>query len=148
MYKILENVELPKIKKKYPNRKRMSDEEKIKRQKERSIKYNKSRTKEHIREHNVKSYHRLKNENPEKLQKLRDKVKVYNKKKLEEIAGRPKSDLCEVCNQPGKICFDHCHNENKFRGWICDSCNRALGHAKDNPEILRSLALYLEKSKI
>jgi hypothetical protein len=62
-----------------------------------------------------------------------------------ERAGRPKPELCELCGLPGKIFFDHCHLSGTFRGWICLNCNCALGHAKDNPELLRKMADYLEK---
>jgi len=59
--------------------------------------------------------------------------------------GRPKA--CEVCGLPSKrICFDHCHKTGRFRGWLCTGCNTALGMAKDNPETLRKLANYLEKT--
>jgi hypothetical protein len=61
-------------------------------------------------------------------------------------AGRPRPQTCEICNATGKICFDHDHKTGKFRGWICENCNRALGHAKDNPEILYRMSEYLRKS--
>ena len=70
--------------------------------------------------------------------------------KLEKLAGRPRPNACEACGgPPGKrpLRFDHCHNEQTFRGWICDGCNLALGHAKDSPERLRKLADYLERSR-
>lgn len=86
------------------------------------------------------------------------KAKKYNKlngypssklrvKKRETLAGRPKPDKCDICNKEHKkICFDHCHKSGKFRGWICSNCNSALGYAKENIEILKSLILYLGKT--
>ncbi|WP_109613540.1 endonuclease domain-containing protein [Pseudaminobacter salicylatoxidans] len=65
-------------------------------------------------------------------------------RKLAELAGRPKPISCDVCGAGGKICFDHCHISNAFRGWLCHHCNLILGHAKDDPTILRKLATYLE----
>lgn len=41
------------------------------------------------------------------------------------------------------LCIDHCHTTNKVRGLLCGGCNKALGHVKDNPEVLTKLALYL-----
>jgi Recombination endonuclease VII len=61
-------------------------------------------------------------------------------------AGRPKPSICELCGNPGRIVFDHCHASGAFRGWICDPCNQALGLVKDNPELLRKMAAYLERS--
>ena len=45
--------------------------------------------------------------------------------KLENIAGRKRPELCEICGKKGKICFDHNHETGKFRGWICVKCNIA-----------------------
>lgn len=73
------------------------------------------------------------------------KMRVYHKIKMERRAGRPKPDLCEACGKTGKICFDHCHERNVFRGWICDSCNVTLGRMRDDIKALRDLANYLER---
>lgn len=74
---------------------------------------------------------------------------------LEIIAGRPRAANCEVCGnvnsnkaQPVPTVFDHCHVTGHFRGWICNGCNTALGHVKDNPETLRKLADYLDNFKM
>lgn len=62
----------------------------------------------------------------------------------EAIAGRPKPDLCEICNtNEFRIVWDHCHTAGHFRGWICDRCNRVLGLVKDNANLLQQLAQYL-----
>jgi hypothetical protein len=39
---------------------------------------------------------------------------------------------------------DHSHITGKVRGIICDLCNRGLGYFKEDAEILRSAATYLE----
>jgi hypothetical protein len=65
-------------------------------------------------------------------------------KELEEIAGRPRPEKCEICkNDREKICFDHDHKTGKFRGWICVKCNTILGKVKDSPKLLQSLIDYL-----
>ena len=66
----------------------------------------------------------------------------------EAIAGRPRPGACEQCGRGGKICFDHNHATNKFRGWLCHKCNMILGCANDSPAILRKLAAYLEHPKV
>src|SRR5882672_392929 len=62
-----------------------------------------------------------------------------------EVAGRPKPNKCEICSDNEfRIVWDHCHERGHFRGWICDRCNRVLGIVKDNANILKALAHYLE----
>ena len=93
----------------------------------------------------------------EKREKLREanrkwakeNLVSYRLRKKEEIAGRPRPEFCEICQSPatqcrwGKLAFDHCHQTGAFRGWICYRCNTILGHAHDDPEILRKLIDYL-----
>ena len=70
------------------------------------------------------------------------KPKAINKEKR---AGRPKSKQCEICGVEDKIVFDHDHQTNKFRGWICNNCNWILGLAKDDKERLSLIIKYLNK---
>jgi hypothetical protein len=39
---------------------------------------------------------------------------------------------------------DHCHTAGKVRGILCQVCNTALGKFRDNPEIMRRAANYVE----
>jgi hypothetical protein len=80
-----------------------------------------------------------------------DYVRQWTKKKREashvRLAGRPKPAACEVCGRTNKrIHYDHSHLTGEFRGWICLGCNIAVGQMEDNPEFLRKLADYLERS--
>lgn len=61
---------------------------------------------------------------------------------------RLKTEICELCGKDGIICFDHDHVTGNSRGWLCKSCNSALGFAHDNPAILINLALYLRQRSI
>jgi Recombination endonuclease VII len=63
----------------------------------------------------------------------------------EKLVGRKKPKRCDVCKKPGRICFDHCHTSAMFRGWLCLTCNLALGHVKDDQCLCQSLAEYLER---
>lgn len=61
---------------------------------------------------------------------------------------RPKPKCCEVCGDDKvRIEFDHCHERGIFRGWLCSHCNIILGHARDDPNRLRKLIAYLERTK-
>jgi hypothetical protein len=90
----------------------------------------------------------------------------YNKNKshYRKLSGLPEptrlyptDGKCEICGNPetwngrGReikdLCLDHCHETNKFRGWLCSACNLMLGNSKDNPDTLRNGAIYIEKHK-
>jgi hypothetical protein len=43
--------------------------------------------------------------------------------------------------------WDHDHKTGKFRGWLCHSCNAALGLLKDDPERIAKLLNYIERVK-
>ncbi len=70
--------------------------------------------------------------------------KIYN-----ELAEKQEWK-CKICSQPhelgqfSRLVVDHCHKQGGVRGLICQGCNMALGNAKDNPDILRKLADYLD----
>lgn len=57
---------------------------------------------------------------------------------------------CQVCSKDvgHSICLDHCHKTGKFRGFLCNGCNLALGSVGDDPERLRKLAAYLEANRV
>jgi len=72
----------------------------------------------------------------------------YHQRRREAAAGRPRPGFCEICGTPKKkLHFDHCHQRGVFRGWICFSCNSVLGHVNDDPDRLRKLIAYLERTK-
>lgn len=57
-----------------------------------------------------------------------------------------KCAICQLELVRGKETHvDHDHYSGQVRGLLCHHCNLMLGHAKDNPERLRSAADYLEK---
>lgn len=56
---------------------------------------------------------------------------------------------CFACNRhqdefKRSLAIDHCHRTGKVRRLLCGNCNQALGHARDDPRLLRLLALYVE----
>lgn len=67
-----------------------------------------------------------------------------------------KDYTCPICNRDadevsgaggkksGEWCCDHNHVTNKFRGWLCHSCNRALGNMNDDIKRLEAAITYLK----
>ena len=63
------------------------------------------------------------------------------------------SDKCDICvkpevantrpdskNSPNKLCVDNDHKTMKFRGFLCNSCNRKLAwYEKEKENILKYL---------
>lgn len=43
------------------------------------------------------------------------------------------------------LSVDHCHNSSVVRELLCSTCNHMLGHAFDDPAVLRAAADYIEK---
>lgn len=53
--------------------------------------------------------------------------------------------LCAICLTASAEHVDHHHATGAVRGMLCFSCNAALGHFRDEPEVLRRAADYLER---
>lgn len=105
------------------------------------------------------STYRRKKNNPETqrqwYQKNRERILAKYKaaypakrKYGQKRADRPQPDHCEICGRSDRrLIWDHCHQRGHFRGWICDRCNMLLGCAEDDPNYLRKLIAYLERTK-
>lgn len=57
----------------------------------------------------------------------------------------PEGTKCELCSSTKDIVFDHDHNKNSFRGWLCDPCNRSMGVLGDDAQSLLKTVAYLAK---
>lgn len=97
-----------------------------------------------VRDRVAKQKERIRNPEAERRRQLA----FYARKevRLAIEAGRPRPDKCDLCHAEGKTVFDHCHQHGNFRGWLCDRCNRTLGQVKDDPNLLRKMADYLESN--
>lgn len=73
-----------------------------------------------------------------------------------EAMEQAQGGLCAICNQAEteihpkskttrNLAVDHDHGTGQIRGLLCNSCNRALGLFRDNPQTVRSAAEYLER---
>ena len=58
-------------------------------------------------------------------------------------------EKCAICGTTDWGCLgpmiDHNHDNGKVRGILCLGCNTAIGYLKDDPEIAKALADYLER---
>lgn len=57
--------------------------------------------------------------------------------------------VCAICGQPPKegnhLHVDHCHKTGVVRALLCRGCNVAIGSMREDPDVLRRAALYVEK---
>tara|TARA_R100001143_G_C3249644_1_gene82903 strand:- start:17 stop:493 length:477 start_codon:yes stop_codon:yes gene_type:complete len=90
---------------------------------------------------------------------------AYNVKLLKEKIPYPSDDYCcPICNSSsenlkskidgeykgmnrGSWVLDHDHKSGKFRGWLCNKCNSALGWLDDDITYVRRALNYLENFK-
>ena len=89
----------------------------------------------------------------EKTRKYREKFLIekwgFTLEKY-ELMLKVQNYVCAGCGKSDKteksFNIDHDHSTKLIRGLLCDSCNLALGLLKDNPEVLRKLADYVDKT--
>lgn len=77
---------------------------------------------------------------------LHDVVSIASEQGGCGICGSQATGQIGKGNKPAFWVVDHCHKTGKIRGVLCHPCNKLLGMAKDNPQVLRFAADYLEKS--
>lgn len=53
--------------------------------------------------------------------------------------------ICGVLPEEDRAhCVDHDHETGEFRGVLCRSCNKGLGHFKDNKDLVERASKYLK----
>lgn len=66
-----------------------------------------------------------------------------------QLAARTTCAVCGDSHTSGKrLHVDHCHGTGLARDTLCNACNTALGHARDDPDRLRGLAAYVEQWRL
>ena len=82
------------------------------------------------------------------------KGKKEAKKKAKELGipyTAPIGTVCGVCGKSPSsgngLVFDHCHENNIFRGYCCNSCNRSIGVLGDNIDGILRVLNYLKKTE-
>lgn len=91
--------------------------------------------------------------------KIRDRGATNRRYNLQSSFGITPEKVTEILAAQGGKCLvckvelevphkhthvDHDHATDKVRGILCHHCNVGLGHFRDQPELLRAAAAYLE----
>ena len=60
---------------------------------------------------------------------------------------KEQNGVCYLCGEQEfrNLAVDHCHKTGKVRRLLCSECNMGLGKFKDNPNLLRKAAEYVEQ---
>jgi len=64
------------------------------------------------------------------------------------ICLRGEQELRGQTNSKSLWALDHNHDTGGFRGWLCQSCNRALGIFNDDVEFLKRAMEYLGRGDV
>jgi hypothetical protein len=76
-----------------------------------------------------------------RLSALRAQLKTQNP--------APEAGPCPICkNYTENWILDHCHFTDCFRGYICNSCNLAIGRFNDDIELLENAINYLKTNLV
>ena len=68
---------------------------------------------------------------------------VYHLRKANPLP--PLGTACPICLRDNvKLYLDHNWVDNSFRGYICNTCNTALGKLFDDVDVLNRAIAYLE----
>ena len=60
----------------------------------------------------------------------------------------PVGTPCTICKRTDRrMVFDHCHEKEVFRGYLCDPCNRSIGVLGDNIDGLLRCINYLQTTE-
>ncbi len=77
---------------------------------------------------------------------LKEYNKLYDSQNgLCAICRLPETFIHNKTGKPQDLSVDHSHTSGKVRGLLCQSCNHGLGKFKDDVDICRAAANYLEK---
>jgi hypothetical protein len=68
-------------------------------------------------------------------------------KQRQRRLAQQKRGVCPICRREAKLVWDHDHQTDKFRDWLCQQCNVMLGMAHDQPEVLYAGAKFIEQHR-
>jgi hypothetical protein len=95
-----------------------------------------------VKEGSRESRHKFFKSEKGKLVQFRNRYGLTREQAVAAMAR--KGDGCEICGSTDRrLVYDHDHQTNAHRGWLCDHCNLALGKMGDDPARLERAAAYL-----
>lgn len=86
-------------------------------------------------------------------QKNRDKYRIQEwTRSGRPQPTRPEPGICECCGSfdaggKGTWHLDHCYQTGKFRGWLCNHCNLAIGLLGDDLKGAQCAVSYLRRAE-
>lgn len=93
---------------------------------------------------------RWKTRHPEEYRRSQRKTNLRKKgmtlEEYEQLAAAQRG-RCAICGtEPNGVVLavDHCHATGQIRGLLCTPCNMGIGHLRDDPDVLRRAAAYLD----
>ena len=147
---------------------KLTPEERLERRRAQQRKYREAH-REELREYNAKYNEEHKEERRKYVLAHREEKLKYARKynlehreekrghKLKRRFGLSQEDydrmfafqggVCAICGSPPNgraLAVDHGHDSGSIRSLLCSSCNQGLGYFKDNPNLLRVAAEYIE----
>ena len=63
------------------------------------------------------------------------------------ICGKAETARASKSSRPKRLSVDHDHKTGEIRGLLCNSCNTAIGHLRENPVTLINAANYILSHK-
>ena len=88
------------------------------------------------RGYNLRRKYQLTNEQYEAM--------VQSQNRVCAICGTHESAMLPHKGQPGYLHIDHNHTTGVVRALLCNGCNTALGHVREDQMIVRALLAYLQ----
>lgn len=62
---------------------------------------------------------------------------------------RDQDGCCALCGGPEtqdkNLAVDHCHSSGTVRALLCQACNTGMGKLREDPELIRAAADYVEE---